>query len=158
MVDINYPFILFTEFGIFRFIKTNRACNHLYRKYLSLPFIPVKEMVERVRSLRRDIKFELEVRFRKGFRAFHKYIKNYWIRKVCPERISVFAKSRRTNNGLEVLHSLMAKRLAAHSNVFRFIDGLERTIFVPTLAKIRQIKAGNTNLYQQTKKQRERET
>lgn len=148
----------FSEFQIYKAIKTDRQCNFLYRNYLSLPFIPSKQLVERVRQLRKNIKINVPVKFRHGFRKFHRYIKHYWLEKVRPERISVFGKTRRTNNGLEVLHAQMAKKLSPHSNVFRFIDGLERQIFTPTLAKILQTRAGNTDFRRQPKAQRDRET
>lgn len=150
--------IIISDFGIFGSIRTDRACNLLYRKYLCLPLIPAKSMVDRVRSLRSEIKLSLQTKHRKGFRMFHRYIKRYWLAKVRPERISVFGKSRRTNNGLEQIHAQMSKKLSTHAKFFRFMDELEKHIFVPSITRIIQTKGGAGKLSVQSNSVRDRQT
>jgi hypothetical protein len=147
-----------SESGIFSLVKSDRASNLLYRKYLSMPLIPAKMIVERARGLRSEIKLNLQPKFRKPFRQFHRYFKRYWLKKVRPERISVFGKQRRTNNGLEHLHAQMSKRLSTHSKFFKFMDDVERHIFIPAMAKIMQTRNDAGRMSVQTVSQRERET
>lgn len=131
------------EIALYRWVKTNPSCNMLYRKYLSLSFIPAREMVKRLRDLREEIDSTVPVNARQKFRKFHLYIKAYWIRKVRPERLSVFGKPRRTNNGLENLHGQMSRTLVKHGNVFKFVLGLKKNIWTPCMVRLMAIEQGN---------------
>ena len=144
-------------FGIHRWIKSDHACNLLYRKYLSLSFIPARDICTRLRGLRLEIESTLPAGAKSGFKKFHLYIKSYWIRRVRPERLSVFGKQRRTNNGLESTHAMMSRHLVKHANIFRFITGMRTNIWFPTLLKIQSAEAGFLQRQLQKSKQRKRE-
>ena len=144
-------------YGMYRWVKNNPAANLLYKKYLSLSFLPKDNITERLHCLREEIDSTLPEGARKGFRKFHLYIKTYWIRKVRPERMSVFGKSRRTNNGLENLHSQMARTLVKHGSIFKFIIGVRKNIWAPTMIKLHEISEGINVQAPQNSKQRKRE-
>jgi hypothetical protein len=79
----------------------------------------------------------LPAQCRPGFLKFHRYVYNYWVKQVRPERISVFDRARRTNNALEGIHATMAKRMAVHGNIFKLIHDLDVQIWKPTEAKLK---------------------
>jgi hypothetical protein len=122
--------------GIFGHITTEPRANALFRLYLALPFLPPKQFIPRLRVMVQDIR-TLPAQCRPGFAKFHRYVYNYWVKQVRPERISVFDRARRTNNALEGIHSTMAKRIAVHGNIFKLIHDLDVQIWKPTEAKLK---------------------
>ncbi len=147
---------LLLDSGVFQWIGSNARANMLYRMYLSMPMLPKEEFINRLVKMRQDIK-TLPRAARPNFRQFHDYILNFWIKRVRPERISVFGQERRTNNGLENIHSLMNKRLAHHGNIFRLIDDLDCHIWQPAVTKINRVRRRGPSLDKQSNNQRLRE-
>ncbi len=143
--------------GIWGWVKINRQANLLYRKYASLPLLPVGEIPSRLRALRQDLKTNIPRDGRPSFRRFHLYIKRYWILKVRPERLSVFGEEHRTTNKLESVHRSMSRYLSKRGNVIRFINQMETSIWNPTWVRIRQIRAGTGRLRPQSQHQRNRD-
>jgi hypothetical protein len=91
---------LLLDSGVFQWIGSNARANMLFRMYLSMPMLPKEEFINRLVKMRQDIK-TLPRAARPNFRQFHDYILNFWIKRVRPERISVFGQERRTNNDLD---------------------------------------------------------
>ena len=61
--------------------------------------------------------------------AFKTYIIEYWIRKVTPQRISVFDFSHGTNNGAESYHSKLKTIVRQHKpNIYTFLTHLNNLI------------------------------
>ena len=145
------------EIGIFRWIKNYPACNLIYRKYLSIPFLPARDIPIQLRELRKQINTTLPPGARPGFRRFHLYVKTYWIRRVRPERISVFGMKRRTNNGLENLHGQFSRYLVKHANIFKFVEGVRVNVWYPSVIRIQQEEDGVLRAKMPKKRQRERE-
>ena len=106
-----------SELGIYRYVRSDRACNLLWRKYITLPLIPPAEIPSRLRELRKCINTNLPTYARRGFRKYHLYVKRFWVKKVRPERFSVFGRRRRTNNGVESMHAVFSRHLVRHGNV-----------------------------------------
>ena len=146
-----------SELGIYRYVRSDRACNLLWRKYITLPLIPPAEIPSRLRELRKCINTNLPTYARRGFRKYHLYVKRFWVKKVRPERFSVFGRRRRTNNGVESMHAVFSRHLVRHGNVFKLILGLETHVWSPCLVKVNQIKAGTATMPAQKRRQRTRE-
>ncbi len=125
--------------------------------YASLALLPMGEIVARLRVLRQDIRTNLPPGARESFKKFHLYVKNYWVRQVRPERLSVFGEEDRTNNALERVHGTMARYLVKHGNVCRFIAGMEEQVWRPIWVRITQLRAGVARLPPQRKAQRNRD-
>jgi hypothetical protein len=81
---------------------------------MALPMLPVNEIVPQIRRIRKEVKETVkEKEARRLLRAFiNTYIVGYWIKKVHPERFSVFGCRHRTNNAVESLHKKMKTNLA----------------------------------------------
>jgi hypothetical protein len=73
------------------------------------------------------------------------YVRKTWIEKatIGPERLSVAARSDRTNNGVESFHSAFAKRVkVSHPNFYMFLSHV-RNAAKDTMSEINRLAAGH---------------
>jgi hypothetical protein len=66
----------------------------------------------------------------------------FWIRKVRPERFSVYMNSFKTNNYVENFHLRIGSRVPYHANFFRFVKEFKLVVFQRTLRLINQVNRG----------------
>jgi hypothetical protein len=115
-----------------QFVKTDLNVNHVYKLFLALPHLPVDQIVLQFLEIHRCIAHSVTVSdAREALFKLYTYTKNFWIKKIRPERLSTFGSEFRTNNSLESLHKVMKKGLPIHAGIFKFLDAMRCSIFQP---------------------------
>lgn len=108
---------------------------------MTLSYVPANRMHEAVDSLFQE-NFDVNDHSQTKITAFKTYITEYWIRKVTPQRISVFNFSRGTNNDAESYHSRLKAIVRQHKpNIYTFLTHLNNLI-TDTTKDIERVDAG----------------
>jgi hypothetical protein len=93
--------------------------------------------------MRKRIRGVMDPTARKKLLLFHdSYIVGFWVKRVRPERFSVYMHVFKTNNYIENFHRRIGARITFNANFFRFISELDSIVFSRTDLMIRQIDAG----------------
>jgi len=141
----NWNCFCFTGHGLAAYYHNNneQGVKSILRRYLALCLLPANEIpieCDRMKSRLRGIG---DPSARRKLLLFHEsYIVGFWVRKVRPERFSVFGHTFKSNNYCENFHKRIADRITFHANFFRFISEMENVVFSRTERLIRQIDKG----------------
>ena len=96
--------------------------------YMALPLLPPAAIEGAMRELH-TIPVLLQPGEQLRLQQFRHYITSFWIRKVTPERMSVFGLKRRSNNAIESFNATLKRKIKqAHPNLFVFIENLNQII------------------------------
>ncbi|XP_030753127.1 uncharacterized protein LOC115880139 [Sitophilus oryzae] len=104
--------------GIVTRIENDKNGQLLLRKYYALPLLPAEMIAGILPALEEDAGLA------KVFGDLLKYVKNFWIGRITPERFSVFQQRHRTNNVMESYHRRLNSKVVRHPNVWDLIDTL----------------------------------
>jgi len=126
----NFPNFFIAEMGMSGYYKTDTKITNIFQLYLSLPHLPELEIRPQLQYIRSLIKTVTQTSARKKLLVFHsKYLKSFWLKKVTPQRLSVFGLHRKTTNDIENLHKQMNRRLPRKAGFFKFVHALETHIY-----------------------------
>lgn len=124
----------------------NNNDNHIksiLRRYLALCLLPANEIPIECSQMRKRILGVTDPTARRKLLLFHdSYIVGFWVKKVRPERFSVYMHVFKTNNYIENFHHRIGSRITFNANFFRFISELDQIVFSRTDLMIRQIDTG----------------
>lgn len=116
------------KLGLTELYNDNKQFNKWVKKIMTLSYVPANRMHEAVDSLFQE-NFDVNDHSQTKITAFKTYITEYWIRKVTPQRISVFEFSRGTNNDAESYHSRLKAIVRQHKpNIYTFLTHLNNLI------------------------------
>jgi hypothetical protein len=134
-----------TGHGLSAFFHNNdeNSVKRILRRYLALALLPANEIPVECDRIKRRIRGVLDPSARRKLLIFHEsYIINFWVRKVRPERFSVYGHTFKTNNFVESFHRRIGDRITFNANFFRFITELDNIVFTRTQRMVRQIDHG----------------
>lgn len=111
------------EKSLYELIQTDARADRLFHKFLILPLLPQNKILEGFNLLVADSREYQEI-----FKSFIKYFKNIWMNKY-GERICVYGKSQRTNNGVESFNGELKDSVrVAHGNFWRVVGKLKNIL------------------------------
>jgi hypothetical protein len=104
----------------------HRVAKILLWKYFVLPLLPSNEILPQLRRIKNAIKSQmLERADRRQMLAFHDlYIKKFWVKRIRPQRFSVFGNIHKTNNAAESLHAAMRTHIPYKMGFFAWFEAL----------------------------------
>jgi len=83
--------------------------------------------------------------------AFKKYFENYWMKKITPERFSVFGLNHKTNNNAEALNRRLKDKMGdRHRSLWAFMSGYKEHVVDYTNRELRNM-SNNVNPRRDTK-------
>ncbi len=117
--------------------------SKILRRYLALPLLPANEIPIECDRMKARIRQIQDPVARRKLLTFHEsYIVGFWVKKVRPERFSVFKHLFKTNNNIESFHAKLKLKLSFHAGFFRFTQELDSYVFTRTERMIRQLDRG----------------
>jgi len=115
----------------------------ILRRYLALCLLPANEIPIECDRIKRRIRGILDPSARRKLLIFHEsYIVGFWVKKVRPERISVYMHTHKKNNYCERFHRTIGERITFNAYFFRFSSELANVVFIRTDRLIRQLERG----------------
>jgi hypothetical protein len=116
----------------------------ILRRYLALCLLPANEIPVECARMRKRIRAVQDPTARRKLIIFHdSYIVGFWVKKVRPERFSVYMHVFKTNNYVENFHRRIGLRITFNANFFRFISELDSIVFSRTALMIMQLEKGH---------------
>ena len=114
------------EYNLTGLYSNHRVAKVLLWKYFVLPLLPCNEILPQLRRIKNAIKGQmLERADRRHMLAFHDlYIKKFWVKRIRPQRFSVFANMHKTNNAAESLHAAMRTHIPYKMGFFAWFQAL----------------------------------
>ncbi len=157
--SFNY-YSLLSDYDLLGPVKIDTRANHIYKLYLTLPYVPAEDMASAVLHIGRLIRQIPTDSTRTAFRRFHsQYIIAFWMLRIRPERFSTYGLHHRTNNPCESIHASMKRLIPVHGRIFKFVENLHKHVFLPQLALVQQIESGlNPIRPKRTKQQKVEQT
>jgi hypothetical protein len=138
-------FFLLPGHGLSSYYHNNNenGVKTILRRYLALCLLPANEIPIECDRIKRKIRGIIDPSARRKLLIFHEsYIVGFWVRKVRPDRFSVYMHSFKTNNYVENFHHRIGERITFNANFFRFVAELDNIVFTRTERMVRQIDRG----------------
>ena len=137
----------------------HRVAKVLLWKYFVLPLLPANEIIPQLRRIKHGIKTQmLERADRRNLLAFHNlYIKRFWVKRIRPQRFSVFGNLHKTNNAAESLHAAMRTHIPFKMGFFAWFQALNTMVIKKAEDEKVQIYEGEEIRDSKTQEQAERD-
>ncbi|MDP2815940.1 MAG: hypothetical protein Q8O19_04605 [Rectinemataceae bacterium] len=120
-----------------------QRCGQILRAYLTLPCLPKEAVWAEVMKLKAKVATLHDPAVRTAMKEFHSnYIVAFWLRKIGPQRFSVFRFAHKTNNAMEGLHSSMGCHMSKHPLFLNFFLNLIHYHLCQTNIVLRQLQNG----------------
>ncbi len=108
--------------------KENESFRSYAKKIMSLPYLP-PESIEPTALLVMQSALNIPENCREKIEKLNRYITQFWLRKVGPDKISVFHFERSTNNNVESFHSRIKAIIKTHRPSFwNFVQHINHII------------------------------
>lgn len=151
--------IFFPEFNLTGLYSNHRVAKVLLWKYFVLPLLPSNEIIPQLRRIKHGIKTQmLERADRRNLLAFHNlYIKRFWVKRIRPQRFSVFGNLHKTNNAAESHHAAMRTHIPYKMGFFAWFQALNAMVIKKAEDEKVQIDEGEEVRDSKTTEQAERD-
>lgn len=137
--------MLFSGHGLSSYYHNNdeNGVKRILRRYLALCLLPANEIPIECDRIKKRIRNVIDPSARRKLLIFHEsYVVGFWVKKVRPERFSVYMHTYKTNNYCESFHRKIGDRITFNANFFRFLTEFADIVFMRTDIMIRQLEVG----------------
>lgn len=129
--------------GLNTYYPNHIEASRILRQIMALPLLPPKDIKLQFHELLFDINHIHDTQVRRLLRRFHRnYVFDFWMKKIGPDRISVYALPHKSNNAVESLHANMGRTMPNNPSFYHYMDSLRTNITVPTSIQLQQIENG----------------
>ena len=133
-----------SEYNLTGLFGNHRVAKVLLWKYFVLPLLPSNEIIPQLHRIKNAIKCQmLERTDRRNMLTFHNlYIKRFWVKRIRPQRFSVFGNIHKTNNAAESLHAAMRTHIPYKMGFFAWFQALHTMVIKKAEDDMAQITQG----------------